>query len=53
VEGLAPAAAAERTARAAAETVKAAHAWGSPELPIVALAERLVRPTAEVRVERL
>lgn len=53
VEGLHPAQAAERTARAAAETVKAANAWGSPELPIVALAERLVRPTAEVRVARL
>jgi pyridoxine kinase len=53
VEGLPPAEAAERTARAAAETVTAANAWGSPELPIVALAQRLVRPTAEVRIERL
>jgi pyridoxine kinase len=53
VEGLAPLAAAERAARAAAESVKAGAAWHAPELPIVALGERLVRPTAEVRIERL
>jgi pyridoxine kinase len=53
VEGLAPAAAAERAARAAAESVKAGAAWHAHELPIVALGERLVRPTAEVRIERL
>ncbi|HEY8573636.1 PfkB family carbohydrate kinase [Phenylobacterium sp.] len=53
VEGLDPLAAAERAARAAAETVKAGHAWNAPELPIVALGQRLVRPTAEVRIERL
>lgn len=45
--------AAERAARAAAETVAAAKAWNAPELPIVALADRIVNPTAEVRVERL
>lgn len=48
-----PFAAAERAARAAAETVEAAAAWGSPELPLVALGERLVRPTAKLGVERL
>ena len=53
VEGLDPLAAAERAARAAAETVKAGDLWNAPELPIVALGERLVRPTAEVRIERL
>jgi pyridoxine kinase len=53
VEGLAPLAAAERAARAVAEAVQASKAWGSPELPLVALADRLVNPTAEVRVERL
>jgi len=53
VEGLSPAAAAERAARVAAETVQAALEWGSPDLPIVALAERLVNPTADVRIERL
>jgi pyridoxine kinase len=53
VEGMAPLAAAERAARAASETVRAAQAWRSPELPIVALAGRLVHPTAEVRIERL
>ena len=53
VEGLAPIAAAERAARAAAEAVKAAQDWRAPELPIVALGPRLVRPTAEMRIERV
>jgi pyridoxine kinase len=53
VEGLTPAAAAERAARAAAEAVEAARAWNGADLPLVAIAERLVRPTAEVRIERL
>ncbi|HYE42730.1 MAG TPA: PfkB family carbohydrate kinase [Caulobacteraceae bacterium] len=47
VEGDAPAAA-ERAARAAAMMVEAAHAWGAPELPIVALSGRLTRPDADV-----
>lgn len=53
VEGLTPRAAAERASRAAAEAVKAAEDWQAPELPIVALAERVVRPTAAVRIEPL
>jgi len=53
VEGLAPIAAAERAARAAAEAVKAAQDWRAPELPIVALGPRLVRPSAEMRIERV
>lgn len=53
VEGLAPAAAAERAARAAAEAVAASAAWKATELPLVALADRLVSPTAHVRIERL
>jgi len=53
VEGLAPIAAAERAARAASEATKAAQDWRAPELPIVALGERLVRPTAPLRIERL
>jgi pyridoxine kinase len=53
VEGLDGAAAGERAARAAAEAVRAGQAWNAPELPIVALGERLVRPAAEVRIERL
>jgi pyridoxine kinase len=53
VAGKPPVEAAERAARAAAETVRAVQDWRAPELPIVALAERLVRPTAEVRIERL
>ncbi len=48
-----PFAAAERAARAVAETVEAAAQWGSPELPLVALGERLVHPTAALGVERL
>jgi pyridoxine kinase len=48
-----PFAAAERAARAVAETVEAAALWGSPELPLVALGERLVHPTAKLGVERL
>ncbi|MDB5465366.1 MAG: pdxK [Phenylobacterium sp.] len=53
VEGLAPLAAAEAAARAAAEAVQAAIAWGTTDLPIVALAQRVVRPSAQVRIERL
>lgn len=53
VEGLTPMAAAERAARAASEAVEAALAWGTTDLPIVSLADRVVRPTAQVRIERL
>jgi pyridoxine kinase len=53
IEGLTPTAAAERAARAAAEAVQAAQDWRAPELPIVALGERLVRPTAALRIDRL
>ena len=53
LEGVAPAAAAEQAIRAAAETVFAAEEWRAPELPIVALGERLRSPTAEVAVRRL
>jgi pyridoxine kinase len=53
VEDLSPLAAAERAARAASEAVKAAQDWDAPELPIIALGERLVRPTAALRIERL
>jgi len=53
VEGLSALAAAERAARAVAEAVQAAKAWRTPDLPLVAIADRLVRPTAEVRMERL
>jgi pyridoxine kinase len=53
VEGLEPIAAAERAARAAAELVATALEWRSTDLPIVALAERIVHPTAQVRVEDL
>jgi len=53
VEGMDPRDAAERAARAVAETVIASKAWKSKELPIVALADRIVNPSAEVRIERL
>lgn len=53
VEGLPPHVAAERAARAAAEAAQAALDWRSTELPIIALAERVVNPTADVRIERL
>jgi pyridoxine kinase len=53
VEGMTPLAAAERAARAASEAVQAAQDWRAPELPIVALGQRLVRPTAALRIERL
>jgi pyridoxine kinase len=45
--------AAERAARAAAQAVEAAVEWGSPELPLVALGERLVHPVARISVERI
>jgi pyridoxine kinase len=53
IQGLAPIAAAERAARAASEAVRAAQDWRAPELPIVALGQRLVRPTAALRIEPL
>ena len=53
VEGLTPLAAAERAARAASEAVQAAQDWRAPELPIVALGQRLVRPTAPLRIAPL
>jgi len=53
VEGLTPVAAAERAARAAAQAVQAAQHWRAPELPIISLGTQLVRPTAELRIERL
>lgn len=53
VEGLEAPLAAERALRAVAEALEAARAWNAPDLPVVALGERLVRPTASVRIERL
>lgn len=51
--GLEPQAAAERAARAVAQAVRAAGKWNAPELPLVALGERLARPSGDVAVERL
>ncbi|MEW5686810.1 MAG: PfkB family carbohydrate kinase [Pseudomonadota bacterium] len=53
IEGMDPRDAAERAARAAAEAVAAAEAWKAPELPIVALADRIVRPSASVLTQNL
>jgi pyridoxine kinase len=53
VQGRDPRDAAERAARAIAETLIVADAWKSVELPIVALADRIVNPKAEVRIEIL
>ncbi|RAK57251.1 PfkB family carbohydrate kinase [Phenylobacterium deserti] len=53
IEGMEPAAAAERASRAAAEAVQASLEWRTTNLPIVALAERVVAPTAQVRIQRL
>jgi pyridoxine kinase len=53
IEGRDPRDAAERAARAAAEAVAAAQAWKSTELPIVALADRIVSPKTPVRIEVL
>lgn len=51
VEGMAPRDAAQRAARAAKMAVDAAKAWRTTELPIVAIADRLANPDAEVRTE--
>lgn len=53
VEGRTPRDAAERAARAVSETLQMALAWKSTELPIVALADRIVNPQAPVRIEAL
>ena len=53
VEGLTPLAAAERAARAVAEAVAATKTFRTLDLPLVAIAERLVNPRIQVRTERL
>lgn len=53
IERAGPQAAAERAARVAAQTVDAAAAWKAPELPLIALGRRLMRPTTRVRIEAL
>jgi pyridoxine kinase len=53
IEGLAPRAAAARATRAAAEAVAAAKRWRTDELPVVAIADRLVRPEAALREQTL
>ena len=51
IQGLKPAGAATLAVRGTAEAVQAAVHWRAPELPIVALGDRLVRPNASVRIE--
>lgn len=53
IEGLTPHAAAERAARAVAEAVKAVREWRTLDLPLVAIADRLVHPKAEIRIAAL
>ena len=53
VGGETPMDAAERAVQGVAATVDAAIAWNAPELPIVALGEQLVRPTATVAIQTL
>lgn len=53
IAGLSPLEATEGAACAAAEVVACAAAKGARELPIVALADRIVNPSAKVRIQRL
>jgi pyridoxine kinase len=53
IERLPPYEALFRAAQGVAEVAEAAAEWNAPELPLVALRERLVRPTASVRIETL
>ena len=53
LSGLAPLVAAEGAGRAVLEALRAANEWSAPELPLVALGERLVRPSARVDIEDL
>jgi pyridoxine kinase len=50
IDGLKPTAALGRSVAGVAELVGAALAWNAPELPLVAAAQRLVSPTAPVRL---
>ena len=53
IAGLAPLVAAEGAARTVLEALRASREWHAPELPLVALGERLVAPSARVHVEDL
>ena len=53
VEGMSPAHAAERTACAITDVIEAAAEMGAGELPVVAMADRVVRPCAGVTIELL
>ena len=53
VQGLKPRDAAQRAARAARMAVEAARTWRTAELPVVAIADRLSNPDAEVRTDVL
>lgn len=53
VEGMSPSHAAERTACAITDVIEAAAGLDVGELPVVALADRVVRPCAGVTIERL
>ncbi|HYF23362.1 MAG TPA: PfkB family carbohydrate kinase [Caulobacteraceae bacterium] len=53
IDGLAPWEALFRAVQGVAEVAQAAAEWKAPELPLAAVAERLVRPKAAVRIETL
>ncbi|HEY3813358.1 MAG TPA: PfkB family carbohydrate kinase [Caulobacteraceae bacterium] len=51
LEGRTPLGACVSAVHGTAEAVQAAAEWRAPELPLVALGDRLVRPSARVRIE--
>ncbi len=53
VEGASPVEAASRAVAGTAEAAEAAVEWRAPELPLVALGQRLMHPTASVHIETL
>lgn len=53
IEGLAPADALPRAVAGVVEAVDAALAWSAPELPIVALGQRLRSPSAPVQMDAI
>ncbi len=53
IDGVPPPTALSRATAGVAELVEAALAWSAPELPIVAVGQRLVSPTAPIRLQIL
>ena len=53
LEGISAVGAAGRATAAVCDLVQAAHEWGAPDLPVVALRDRLAAPHTHIRVERI